>query len=176
MKPPADFRLESHPPERRRRSTETLMCGCCCCCCCCLHTVGGIIGAAVAPAFGKNSRLPLHYYYDEEFDIAVPDIGKTGVSAVKVFWLISLVLALVGAMLGCAVGREGIIIGLIILALVYPGVQLGSGIIVLIWLALSVRHDKSFQLKQTGKIILGLFVGTAAGIMAMVAIGVLFSH
>jgi len=176
MKPAPEFQLESHPPERRRRSTETLMCGCCCCCCCCLHTVGGIIGAAVAPAFGKKSRLPIHYYYDEEFDISVPDIGRTGFSAVKIFWLISLVLAVLGALLGAIGGGESFIIGLVILALVYPAVQLASGLVVLVWLALSTRHDKSFQLKQTGKIILGLFVGAAAGIMAMVGIGVLFSR
>jgi hypothetical protein len=176
MNDPDAIRFESHPPERRRRSTETLMCGCCCCCCCCLHTVGGLIGAAVAPAFGKGSRMPVLYYYDEEYDISVPNIGKTGTSAVQVFWLLSLVLGLIGGCMGIAGGGEGLIVGLVILALVFPAVQLAAGLVVLIWLALSSRSDRAYQLKQTGKIILGLFVGAGAGIMAMVAIGVLLSH
>ena len=169
------IQFESHPPERRRR-TETLMCGCCCCCCCCLHTIGGLIGSAVAPAFGRKNRMPIHYYYDEEFDVALPSVAKTGASAVKVYWIISLVCAILGAMMGCAGGGSGIVIGLIILALVFPAVQLGSAIIVLIWLALSSRDDKRYQLKQIGKITLGLFLGAVAGILTMVVIGVMMSH
>lgn len=167
--------IECHPPERRRR-TETLMCGCCCCCCCCLHTVGGLIGSAIAPAFGKKNRMPIHYYYDEEFDVALPSAARSGISAVKVFWILSLIFAILGAMLGSAWGVDEIFIGLVILALVYPAVQLGSAVIVLIWLALSSRDDKRYQLKQIGKITLGLFLGTLAGILTMVVIGVMLSN
>ncbi len=129
----------------------------------------------MAPAFGKKNRMPIYYYYDEEDDIAVPNIAKTGVSAVKVFWILSLAAALLGAVLGASFGepREGLVIGLVLLALAFPAVQLGIVIVLLIWLAISSRPDRSFQFWQVGKITLGLFVGTAAGIMTMVAIGVM---
>lgn len=43
--------VESHPPERGARPTQpVILYSCCCCCCCCLHTLGGVIGAAVAGA------------------------------------------------------------------------------------------------------------------------------
>ena len=148
--------IVSHPPERRRR-TEIRMChGSACCCCCCLHTVGGIIGSAVAPAFGKD-------------DVAGPNIAKSEVSAVKVFWLLSLAAALLGALIGALIGmNEGAVdVGLVILAMVFPAVQLVIAIITLIWLAMSSRQDKSFQAWQIGKITLGLFVGTGAGSLAM---------
>jgi hypothetical protein len=174
MKPGDTPTITSHPPERRRR-TEIRMCHGCCCCCCCLHTVGGIIGAGIAPAFGKNNRMPITYYYDEEDGVALPNIAKAGVSAVKVFWLLSLVAALLGALIGAALGREGFGVGLVILALVFPAVQLGSALITLAWMALSFRSDKSFQLWQIGKIILGLVVGAVVGVLAMVAFGVLMS-
>src|SRR6516162_9243133 len=46
--------LTAHPPERRRRRSMVTHCGCCCCCCCCLHTVGGLIGAAIGSAPGRD--------------------------------------------------------------------------------------------------------------------------
>src|SRR5262249_33950685 len=62
----------AHPGERRRGcSTVPAQAGhcCCCCCCCCLHSLGGLIGAAVAPnlgAPGPRSYMRLTYYWDEE--------------------------------------------------------------------------------------------------------------
>lgn len=170
--------FESHPPERRRR-TETLMCGCCCCCCCCLHTVGGIIGSAVAPAFGRGNRMPITYYYDDEWDIQMPVITRPGVSAVKVFWVLSLIAAIVWAFASVLIEHrdpmEGLLIGLVILALVYPAIQLGCAIVILFWMVCSSRQDRSYQLKQTGKILVGLVVGTIGGILAMVGIGIVMS-
>jgi hypothetical protein len=65
----------AHPPERRQgRSSVPAQAGpgCCCCCCCCLHTLGAIIGAAVAPNLGggpkPRSYVPLTHYWDEEAD------------------------------------------------------------------------------------------------------------
>src|SRR5687768_17608892 len=98
--------VESHPPERRRR-TEILMCGCCCCCCCCLHTVGGLIGSAIAPAFGRKDRLPLHYYYDEDYGIELPSIARGGVSAVPIFWMLTFALAFGGLTVGVVASGEG---------------------------------------------------------------------
>jgi hypothetical protein len=180
MYQPTPIQIESHPPERRR--TETLMCGCCCCCCCCLHTVGGIIGSAIAPAFGKGNRMPITYYYDDEWDISLPNIARTGVSAVKVFWFTTLIVTVLWVFGSVALGAadhgpsgESLLVGLVILALLYPAVQLGCAILTLLWMAFSNRDDKPYQLKQVGKITLGLFLGTLAGILSMVGIGIVFS-
>ena len=53
MGPRMDIR--AHPPERARRSAGVSACCCCCCCCCCLHTIGGVVGAAVG---GTNAVSP----------------------------------------------------------------------------------------------------------------------
>jgi hypothetical protein len=209
--------IECHPPERRRRAEIRMCCGCTSsCCCCCLHTVGGIIGAAIAPKLGSQSsawsHLSLVEYWDEEDhkpapetgmaveDEAIiaksptssgksavprqpmPDIAKTGVSAVKMYWFITL-FCLFSAVLACLViaapmNPRGslfppILGGLVILVLVFPAIQLVSAIITAIWLALSRRSDRSFQLAQLGKITVGLFLGTVVGILAMVGIVVL---
>lgn len=63
--------LIAHPPERRqRRARVPAQAGhCCSCCCCCLHSLGALIGAAVAPALGgprPDLYLPLTDYWDEE--------------------------------------------------------------------------------------------------------------
>jgi hypothetical protein len=202
--------IECHPPERRRR-TEIRMCANCCCCCCCLHTVGGIVGAVMAPKLGGYqstawSHLSLIEYWEEEdYDPgaatgarvgqeaitekmptspqrpvaragAMPDIARTGVSAVKVFWLLTLAATILGALIGASEGGGGVIIGLVILMLVFPAVQLICAIIVGVGFACTSRPDKWFQLKQLGKLTLGLFVGTVAGYMAMVVIGVILSR
>jgi hypothetical protein len=175
MKTADTLTIECHAPERRRR-TEIRMChGSCCCCCCCLHTVGGIIGAGVAPSFGANNRMPLNYYYDEEDNISVRDIAKTRVSAVKVFWLLSLAATILGTLIGSTQGGSGFIVGLVIVLLVFPAIQLVCAIITLIWLSSTSRPDKPFQLWQVGKITLGLFLGTLGGIAAMGGIALIIS-
>jgi len=179
---PSALRIVSHEPERRRRQVLNLACGgSTCCCCCCLHSVGGLIGAAVAPAFGPGARLPIYYYYDEEIDEDVPYTMKPGISAIALYWWIFLGVILLAPCLLLpffAEGRGGnsLLFGLVILALVLPAVQFGVGIIVLIVLACMQRPDKSFQLWRLGKIMLGLVVGTIAGILSMVAIGLAMSH
>ncbi len=47
--------IRAHPPERARRGGGVSACCCCCCCCCCLHTIGGVIGAALG---GRNAPSP----------------------------------------------------------------------------------------------------------------------
>ena len=67
--------IVKHEPERRRKALTTLNCGCsCCCCCCCLHTIGSIVGAAIAPNFGGGAKggVPLMDYWDEEDDKPYP--------------------------------------------------------------------------------------------------------
>lgn len=71
---PSAVMVVAHPPERRRgRSSVPAQAGhcCCCCCCCCLHSLGGLIGAIVAPNLGNGSKrlsyLSLTHYWDEEY-------------------------------------------------------------------------------------------------------------
>ena len=46
--------IEAHPPERGEHKKQyVILYSCCCCCCCCLHTIGGVVGAAVAGATGN---------------------------------------------------------------------------------------------------------------------------
>jgi hypothetical protein len=202
--------IECHQPERRRR-TEIRMChGSCCCCCCCLHTVGGIVGAVIAPKLGGRSTAWSHLSLIEDWDeedfqpgpapgaaadweaitekaptalprpvlssSAMPTIASAGVSAVSVFWLLTLAASILAALIGAAQGGGGFIVGLVILLLVFPAVQLTCAIIVGVGFACTSRPDKWFQLKQLGKLTLGLFLGTVAGILAMVVIGVIMSR
>ncbi len=104
--PQTDITLHAHPPERRRPRSVVAASGCCCCCCCCLHTLGGLVGAAVAsrdnPAAGT-------------------------------YWLMNLVviaLTLVGAAIfgGGPLGAN-LTVGLFILLLAGPAVQLGASVL-----------------------------------------------
>src|SRR5262245_40811649 len=66
------FKILVHASERRRARliAPAQAGGSTCCCCCCLHAVGGIIGAAIAPNLGHDSRprssVPLMNYWDDE--------------------------------------------------------------------------------------------------------------
>jgi streptolysin S family bacteriocin protoxin len=98
--------LRKLPPERRRKSVTLAAHGCCCCCCCCLHSVGGLIGSAVAgtKAHGEEARR-----------------------TVKVYWLVLLGLTvLTVASLSNVDRRPHVGLGLILTAMVLPGVQLGA--------------------------------------------------
>jgi hypothetical protein len=204
MKPTrVDF--SAHPPERRRRPAVTLYGGCCCCCCC-LHTIGSVIGAAVAPTIGRGRRPSLYSYddYRYEDDFPAPVTRRTGtgiqtgdrpiperslpheeededyprvtqplrnrVSAVALFWWIVLGLSIVGLLWFASSSNDNMAVGLVILALVMPAVQLGSAFIVAIVLLCMRRTDSGYQFIQLGKITLGVILGTAAGIVAMVAL------
>jgi hypothetical protein len=52
----APITVHVHPPERRGQRSTVLTCGACCCCCCCLHSVGALLGAALAPLMVKSAR------------------------------------------------------------------------------------------------------------------------
>lgn len=47
------MQIRALPAERARRPAGVAACCCCCCCCCCLHTIGGVVGAAL------GTRRPL---------------------------------------------------------------------------------------------------------------------
>ena len=90
-------------------------------------------------------------------------------SAVKVFWYLSLATTLLGT-LYFTVQEGSFIECLVILALVFPVVQVVCVVITLIYLEMSSGQDKSFQLRQIGKIMWGLLVGTAIGLIPTILV------
>ncbi len=168
MSPPP-LQMEAHAPERRkRRGAVTASCGCCCCCCC-LHAIGGLIGAAVAPVFGAGAApTPFHYDVDDD-DAELPPLTKPGLSAIAVYWIAFLVLTALGALIALANG----VVGVVVLVLALPLVQLGAAFVALPILASSPRSVESGQLWQLGKIALGLVVGTGLGVASMFGVAVL---
>lgn len=168
--------VQKHAPERRKKSATTLHCGCTCCCCCCLHTLGGVVAAAVAPAIGKNSPVPLTYYYDEEIGQDVPLINKPGLSSVTFFWWLLAFLTFLCFVYGLLLDASGwsFLATAIVVLLAFPGLQMLSAVISLIVYAFWPRLDKMRQITHLGKITLGVVVGSGVGILAMVGIAFLF--
>lgn len=175
---PTPVVISKHEPERRRRAVTTLHCGCCCCCCCCLHTVGSIVGAAIAPALGKGGVMPLTHYYDDEAGIEIPIIQKPSFSGVTIFWWITCILIFLcfayGLLHDGRGGENALITGILVL-LLFPGLQLVSAFLTVIVLACWPRYDKMYQMGQVGKITAGVVAGCILGILAMVGIGVGFA-
>ena len=175
----APVQIDKHQPERRRRVLTTLHCGCTCCCCCCLHTLGSIIGAAIAPTIGRGAPMTLSYYYDDETGETVPDIRRSavgGFSAVTVFWWVLCFLIFLG-FLGTILtnpseGASLLITGVVIL-LVFPAMQLASAFFTLIIFAFWPRPDKLYQMKQLGKVTAGVVAGSLLGIAVMAVIAVI---
>ncbi len=165
------LQIEAHAPERGKRAgVVTVGCGCCCCCCC-LHTIGGLIGAAAAPAFGAGAApTPFHYDLDD-LDVELPSLAKPGHSAISLYWLTFLVLTGLGGLIALANG----VVGLVVLVLVLPLVQLGAVLVAAVLLALSPRSVKDGQLWTLGKIALGLVVGAGFGVASMFGIAFLVS-
>lgn len=183
----------AHPPERWRvRSGTPAQAGqcCCCCCCCCLHSVGSLVGAAVTPLLWRG-RGPGYSRTQEEEDYGDPsgwagdlpdDPGRRSAgsvlsSAVAVFWLSSLALVLAAlALAGVKAIDDGnqagldIVVGLVLLALGFPALQLIAAVVTAIVLGVSSRTDKGYQFKQLGKIALGVLAGTILGLAIMAGV------
>lgn len=185
---PSEVVVVAHPPERRRQQmgapAQAGQC-CCCCCCCCLHTVGGLVGAAVAPAVGR-SRARDRRRNQEEDDYGeaawnIPErrdrTTRDGLSAVAVYWLSLLVLTFLflgGAGVMALTGDTGVILGgVVLLALGLPVLQLVAAVPTAIYLGVSSRVDRRYEFGQLGKILAGTVLGTLLGIAVMVGIWVL---
>jgi hypothetical protein len=177
---PGPIHIEKHTPERRRQPTVTVACGCSCsCCCCCLHSVGGVVGAALAPVLVRRARPPITQHYDPEVRGLVPKVSKEGVSALALFWWIFLGLCVLAFPIGAALSygdtAVGVMVTIVVLLLIMPALQLVSLFISLVAVALMNRPDRRYQLTQVGKAGLGLIVGTVVGILVMVGIGMLIA-
>ena len=179
---PAPVIIQKHDPERRRQPVTTLHCGCTtCCCCCCLHTLGSLVGSAVAPAIGRGAALSsltaMAYYEDAETGEQFSLVKKPGFSAVTIFWWILCLLTLLGFLIGIFVEgnrTDNIVITGIVILIFFPALQLASAFITIIVFAIWPRYDKRYQFMQLGKITAGIFVGTILGTLAMVAVAAAF--
>ena len=116
-------RLQTHPPERRRRHGHVAAC-CCCSCCCCLHSVGGLIGAAVV-SWSRTEEESL---------------------AARLYWLSFLVVVVFAVV--AIVPAEGASQGAPMLALValvfLPAFQLAAFLLALV-IALLLRGKASYS-------------------------------
>lgn len=151
--------IQRHPPERQRRAPVAAPAGGCCCCCCCLHAIGGLIGAGVA----SPSKTP---------PPEVPPASADGVaevpdhSAAKLYWSLVIIASAIVAASASASDEAGV--GLLILALLLPGVQLGASFLAAIVLLCSKRDDRFHRLRHLGKITLYAFAGGLIGMVLMI--------
>jgi hypothetical protein len=154
-----------HPPERRRpRSTIPALagdCACCSCCCCCLHSLGALIGAAVAPTWGSSDTMPRQHG-----DAAKVAPSASRCSAVVVFWITLVVLLLIAvALLWARQGNASEAV--VIIAIAFPGLQLAAVIVTAFVLTAAGGADDGYQWRQLGKIFIGAIAGTLIGAAVM---------
>ena len=178
MSSPVEF--VALPPERYRSSQASAQAGgCCCCCCCCLHSLGGIVGAAVAlklgggPAYRNDAAAE---EFDDGFDqprliaprTTLPEEEGEGATARSLFWYSFLFLMLLIGVVGTVVWRTPLAGGFAVL-MVMPVLQLVSAGIALFALAFSSRPDRGYQLRCLGRLTLGTIAGSLLGLFVMLA-------
>ena len=139
--------FERHEPERRHATGGRVLCnGGCCCCSCCLHSLGGLVGAALASRKEKAS---------------------TGSSIVGLYWAVLAFLALATFAL---MSFGGVSVGVITVLLLLPVIQLAASLISWIWLVKQSDRflDPDASARILGRITLHSFVGALIGLFAMV--------
>lgn len=129
------------PPERRRRGTTLAAHGCCCCCCCCLHSLGGLIGAAIVRG-------------------ATPEAKRT----VRAYWWTFLVLVVLSLILGLSTQREPVAFTVIVMALMLPAGQLLTSVFVLM---LSAVLPEPLDLRTLGRLTWKGFLWGLVGFLIM---------
>ncbi len=155
---PVDSRVVAHIPERRRRGRGvTVACGgctctCTCCSCCCLHSIGGVVGAAIA--------------------LSEPTPGlPAGAPAPRVTVLYFVVLQLLTALLVFHPTLSEL--GIMVLLFCLPGIQVATSILCYLIVALSHVPDKTHWYRKinqvTGQTILWTFYGGLATVVLGIA-------
>ena len=159
--------FERLPPERRITAPSAAAAGgCCCCCCCCLHTIGSVVGALSA----KTPKAP-------ENPVPTAVVGTASVepkyTVTKEYWATVLVMSLVVfplfmfAMYGAEVMDGEVAAWAIVYALVFPGIQLASSLVVAVRNTYSSRPGKDQRMSHLGSITLRSFIGGLIGILIM---------
>lgn len=164
----SDIAFSRVPPERREKTAEAAPAGgCCCCCCCCLHTVGGIIGAATAKATAEPE----------------PPIPPAGMrpgklvarhSTAPAYW-ISFLLAC-GVLWALILTEERPVTGLVLLAMLAPGVQLAASLMTACAIGLSRTPGRRERFRHLSRITLRSLLGAIIGTAIMLPILALFLH
>jgi hypothetical protein len=100
-------------------------------------------------------------------------LRKPSLSAVRIFWWMSLILVFGGLILMS--GSEGPLFAVVVGLLILPAIQLGAAFVTAIIVSAGCEGpDKSYQLRQLGKLTGGLVAGAVVGILVMVAIWAVF--
>lgn len=149
--------IERLAPERQSPQTNNAAAGgACCCCCCCLHTVGGLIGAAVARPQVNISSGP-------------EDESGLNLSGRKPYWWSLLATSLLIVMFTpvFAGGADAAAGGLFLLAMLGPGVQLLSSVFAAIAVQNSEEGGRRARLRHVGKMTWYAFLGAGVGFILM---------
>jgi|GEM_PF-2885654 len=161
--PKPALKFDVHPPERRRKTGGVIVPGCCCCCCCCLHTLGGLIGAAIAPSHSPGEMRGKAIYW-----------RGLGITA-----LLSIVFGHLLTYVGNHPGRAGDepFVVLFMIFMFFPAVQLAASVLSLIYVAAGSMEleEKSAANAMILRITQRLFIGTLIGVAVMVGIGIVGS-
>lgn len=155
--------IERHPPERRANRGVVVACtGSCCCCCCCLHTVGGIVGAAIAAPGSARSVLGSLGAPCVEVQASQDSAAK----AAGVYW----------RLLGICVLPT--LIAPVIVIFCLPLVQLVASAVAAILIGLNWPYqfpDRNAAIQQILSMTWKSIAGTILGVFIMVLLGLAFS-
>jgi hypothetical protein len=168
----ARVEFRKHPPERRRGiGTQGDCCCGCCCCCCCLHSLGGLVGAAVGsrPKGGSWGGRGVRSYWALLAAFTVLTVSLPTLAHWRQF------VGGAGGVLNPAgsfplVLAENLKTGMFVALLSMPLIQLLCSAIMAIWV--EVRQgdgvqEKSASRRTIGKITLRMFLGALAGLVIM---------
>lgn len=145
-----DFVLKKLLPERRGGEIIMASPGCCsCCCCCCLHSAGSLVGAM----FGSRVKVD-----GENAEVR----ARSKRAARNSYWILVLISAVVEFVIVATQNDSEL--GLILLAITFPALQLGAAVLALpvLWLKKSEGGGKA-PYKQLGKITLYSILGGLVG-------------
>jgi hypothetical protein len=157
--------IERLPPERSSTMPVAAAAGgCCSSCCCCFHTVGSLIGAALA-------RAPKVTPSDTPVAVIAGAPTEPKYSATKEYWLSFLIGSVILMMiLGVYLDGNDRAAGMAIFyAILIPAVQLGASIIALVMILVSKRPGQGERLGHLGRITLYAFVGALIGLVLVFA-------
>lgn len=148
--------------------------------------MGGLIGAAVAPVW--DARRGPRTQEQEDYEDVRPDAERQtesprsdrGPSAVRSFWVTLLALVFLAFVVGLLMGGNGdlptnFLLTAVVILMGLPALQLVAAVVTAVVLAVSGGADRAFQYRRLGRITLGAFLGTVAGILVMVLMGVALS-
>jgi hypothetical protein len=149
--------IERLSPERQASQPNAAAGGACCCCCCCLHSVGGLIGAAVAQP-------------DKESSLDTEEKSGLNLSGRQPYWMSVLISCLVVFMLTLVSADGEALVGLFVLAMFGPGIQLVASLFAAFAVGNSKDGAAKPRLRHIGRMTLYSVVGAVVGGITMLMI------